>query len=67
MDLLINKSKQRNNKRRRYSRSTKQLAHKFGLLYAGTSKKSVIENIRNQLEMGAWIVHNQAGINSRCS
>ena len=42
--------------------STKQLAHKFGLLYAGTSKKSVIENIRNQLEMGAWIVHNQQGL-----
>lgn len=42
--------------------ATRQMAHKFGLLYAGTNKQAVIEQIRDQLQMGSWLVHNQEGL-----
>jgi len=42
--------------------ATRSFSGKFGLLYAGTSKKSTIRNLADLLAQGAWVVHNQANL-----
>ena len=39
--------------------SCRQVAQKFGFLYAGTSKQAVIAQMREQLQNSTWLIHNQ--------
>jgi len=37
----------------------RQAHSKFGIMYAGTSKKSTIKKLKEELEAGTWLVHNE--------
>jgi len=37
---------------------------KFGIMYAGTSKKSTIKKLKEELEAGTWLVHNEPDLKS---
>ena len=40
-----------------------RIAHsKQGILYAGTSKKSTLRKLREELEAGTWLVHNEENL-----
>ena len=40
-----------------------RIAHsKQGIMYAGTSKKSTLRKLREELEAGTWLVHNEEGL-----
>lgn len=42
--------------------AARQLHAKFGIMYAGTSKKSTLRKLREELEASTWLVHNEEGL-----
>lgn len=41
---------------------TRQSHSKFGVIYAGTNKKAVLNRIREALEAGTWLVHGEQAL-----
>jgi hypothetical protein len=41
---------------------TRQLHAKFGIMYGGTSKKSTLRKLKEELEASTWLVHNEPGL-----
>jgi predicted ester cyclase len=42
--------------------SARQLHAKFGIMYAGTSNKSTLRKLKENLEASTWLIHNEAGL-----
>lgn len=42
--------------------AARQLHAKFGIMYAGTSKKSTLRKLREELEASTWLVHNEENL-----
>ena len=40
----------------------RQSHQKFGIIYAGTSKRSTIRKLKEELEAGTWLVHNEPNL-----
>ena len=38
---------------------TRQSHSKFGIMYAGTSKKTTLNKLKKELEAGTWLIHNE--------
>ena len=41
---------------------TRQTHSKFGIMYGGTSKKSTLNKLKEELEASTWLVHNEPGL-----
>jgi len=41
---------------------TRQTHSKFGIMYGGTSKKSTLNKLKEELESSTWLVHNEPGL-----
>ena len=45
-----------------FPEATRQLHAKFGIMYGGTSKKSTLNKLKEELESSTWLVHNEPGL-----
>mgnify|MGYP003577360230 CR=1 FL=1 len=44
--------------------AVRQVWAKFGIMYAGTSKKSTLRKLKESLQSSTWLIHNEEGLKS---